>query len=116
MPPSDALSGPDALIFLDDLHTRYDGRPPRQQRLAALVAGNDVLELMADQALQQRLQDQVAAARLGVSRRRGHLPADRVMEDPWLVRLTGALEDARNAMQAPQGKGRPMSKALPVRC
>lgn len=99
MSPTDTPCGADNLILLDDLHARYDGRPPQRQRLAALVAGNDVLDAMADRAWRDRLPAQAAAARLAVARRRRHLPAALALNDAWLFRLTCALRDARAAME-----------------
>ncbi|MFY8095569.1 MAG: hypothetical protein ACOVN0_18980 [Niveispirillum sp.] len=98
MSPADTPSGADNLILLDDLHARYDGRPPRRQRLAALVAGTDVLDAMAERASRERLPAQASAARMAVARRRRHLPAALAMADPWLFRLTCALRDARDAI------------------
>lgn len=100
---SDVQSVPDAATLLDELHARYDGRPPRRQRLAALASGNDVLEVAMERAGCERLAVQAAATRLAVARRRRQLPAARAMNDPWLFRLTCALRDARDGMAGPRG-------------
>lgn len=96
--PSDAASTPDAATLLDDLHARYDGRPPRRQRLAALSAGVEVLNAAVERAGRDRLAAQAVAARLAVARRRRQLPAARALDDPWLFRLSCALRDARNGI------------------
>lgn len=100
MPSFHPLSGPDAGALLDDLHARYDGRPPRGQRLAALTAGDAVLIRAVRLARRDRLLAEGAAARLALSRRRRQLPAADAMDDPWLERLTGVLRDARDRLVA----------------
>ncbi|MBP7334924.1 hypothetical protein [Niveispirillum sp.] len=98
MTASCPLPSPDTLALLDDLHARYDGRPPQRQRLAALMAGNDVLDLAVGQARRQRLLAQAWAARLAVARRRGQVAADHVLDDAWLFRLSCALGEARKGI------------------
>ncbi|MFV3127616.1 hypothetical protein [Niveispirillum sp. KHB5.9] len=100
MSPLPTPSAPDAGTLLDDLHARYDGRPPRDRRLVALAAGDAVLAGVASQAQCDRLLAEGMAARMALARRRRQLPAADAPGDPWLERLVGALRDARDGLVA----------------
>lgn len=93
-----APSGPDKSLLLEALQARYDGRPPRQQRLAVLLAGDDVLTAMVAQARRERLRREMAAARLALARRRRQVSAAQAQDDAWLSRLTGVLRRARDGL------------------
>lgn len=96
MPPAPSLF----IDPLDDLQSRYDGRPPNAARLAALVGGAAPRAAQRRDAARRLCAERCTLAWQAVAQRRAALAARQVRRDRWLARLVAGLMEAR--MQALQ--------------